>query len=78
MDPFINLHHVFAITLFENFVYWSDWETKNIHKCHKYSGQECRNVTSLVYRPMDIKIVHPLLQPLSKLIKIKITNFLIY
>ncbi|XP_027843018.2 low-density lipoprotein receptor-related protein 1 [Aphis gossypii] len=63
MDPFINLHHVFAITLFENFVYWSDWETKNIHKCHKYSGQECRNVTSLVYRPMDIKIVHPLLQP---------------
>lgn len=53
--------------MFENFVYWSDWETKNIHRCHKYSGQDCQNVTSLAYRPMDIKVVHPLLQPSSKL-----------
>ncbi|XP_050433383.1 low-density lipoprotein receptor-related protein 1 isoform X2 [Adelges cooleyi] len=63
MNPAVNLHHVFAITLFENYVYWSDWETKTIHKCHKYSGLGCQNVTTLVYKPMDIKVVHPLLQP---------------
>jgi len=53
-------------SLFENFVYWSDWETKSIHRCHKYSGQDCQNVTSLAHKPMDIKVVHPLLQPSSK------------
>ncbi|XP_050540895.1 low-density lipoprotein receptor-related protein 1 [Daktulosphaira vitifoliae] len=63
MNPTVNLHHVFAITLFESYIYWSDWETKTIHRCHKYSGLECQNVTSLIHKPMDIKIVHPLLQP---------------
>lgn len=66
MSPSIFIHHVFAITMFENFVYWSDWETKSIHRCHKYSGLDCQNITSLAYRPMDLKVVHPLLQPSSK------------
>lgn len=70
MNPSVNIHHVFAITMFENFVYWSDWETKSIHRCHKYSGQDCQNITTLVNRPMDLKVVHPLLQPSSKFITI--------
>ena len=32
------LHHIFALSVFEDFLYWSDWETKSIERCHKYTG----------------------------------------
>ncbi|XP_014680080.1 PREDICTED: prolow-density lipoprotein receptor-related protein 1-like, partial [Priapulus caudatus] len=57
------VHHVFALTLFENDVYWSDWETKMLHAASKTTGREARNVTLMVHRPMDLQILHPLRQP---------------
>jgi len=58
-----SLHHIFALTVFEDHIYWSDWETKTIEKCHKY---HCRNSTKLLqvaHRPMDIQVYHPSRQP---------------
>ncbi|KAH1006209.1 hypothetical protein HUJ05_006962 [Dendroctonus ponderosae] len=57
------LHHVFAIDVWEDFVYWTDWETKSIERCNKYTGENCSTILSTVHRPMDVRVVHPLRQP---------------
>ncbi|GFR17314.1 low-density lipoprotein receptor-related protein 2 [Trichonephila clavata] len=35
------MHHPFSITVFEDFVYWSDWGTDSLNFCNKFSGQNC-------------------------------------
>ncbi|KAF7273554.1 hypothetical protein GWI33_013751, partial [Rhynchophorus ferrugineus] len=60
----IQLHHAFAIDVWEDNVYWTDWETKTIEKCHKYTGQNCSSLLNIVHRPMDVRVVHPLRQPM--------------
>lgn len=62
VSPTLNLHHVFAIAVWENRVYWSDWETKSIEYCDKYTGQNCSRLITAIHRPMDIRIYHPLRQ----------------
>ncbi|XP_030747153.1 prolow-density lipoprotein receptor-related protein 1 [Sitophilus oryzae] len=59
----LQLHHVFAIDVWEDFVYWTDWETKTIERCHKYTGEHCESLVSVVHRPMQIRVVHPYRQP---------------
>lgn len=56
------ISHVFALSVFENDLYFSDWESKSISKCNKY---RCENTTKLLdvfHRPMDIQVYHPLRQ----------------
>lgn len=55
----MNLHHVFAIAVWEDRIYWTDWETKSIEYCHKYRGDQCGNVIKTIHRPMDLRIFHP-------------------
>lgn len=62
-NPSLQLHHVFAIDVWEDFIYWTDWETKSIEKCHKYTGDQCQSLLLTVHRPMDLRVVHPLKQP---------------
>lgn len=59
MHPSMNLHHVFAIAVWEDRIYWTDWETKSIEYCHKYRGDQCGNVIKTIHRPMDLRIFHP-------------------
>ena len=61
--PNLQLHHVFAITLWEDFIYWTDWETKSVEKCHKYLGNHTKQIFNMIHRPMDLRVVHPLRQP---------------
>ncbi|KAL3288606.1 hypothetical protein HHI36_003043 [Cryptolaemus montrouzieri] len=61
--PSLRLHHVFAIDVWEDFIYWTDWETKTVERCHKYRGDNCSSLLTMVHRPMDIRIVHPFRQP---------------
>nr|CAD7262752.1 unnamed protein product [Timema shepardi] len=58
-DPNIQLHHIFALTVFEDYVYWTDWEKKSVERCNKYNGTDCKTLTTTVHRPMDIHIFHP-------------------
>lgn len=58
-NPDINLHHIFALAVWEDYLYYTDWETKSIERCHKYDGTGCVNVTTTVHRPMDIHVLHP-------------------
>jgi hypothetical protein len=56
------LHHIFALTVLEDYLYWTDWETKSVERCHKYNGTDCSTLTTTVHRPMDIHVYHPLRQ----------------
>jgi len=57
------LKHPFAISVFEDFVYWTDWETETIHKANKFNGNNPENVAVSLYSPMDVHVYHALRQP---------------
>ncbi|CAB3364278.1 Hypothetical predicted protein [Cloeon dipterum] len=58
-SPDLKLHHVFGITVFEDYIYWTDWELKSVERCHKYRGNECATLATTIHRPMVIKAFHP-------------------
>ncbi|CDQ74153.1 unnamed protein product [Oncorhynchus mykiss] len=51
------------MTLFEEYIYWTDWETKSINRCHKTQGTNKTMLISTLHRPMDVHIYHPYRQP---------------
>jgi integrin beta 2 len=61
-NPSINLHHIFSIAVWEDRVYFSDWESKSIEYCDKYTGKNCGTLLKLIHRPMDLRIFHPIRQ----------------
>ena len=60
------LHHPFSLAVFEDTVYWTDWETESVHRASKFNGSEIRNVIARLITPMDIHVYHPLKQPAGK------------
>lgn len=59
------LPHPFALTLFEDELYWTDWHTKSINKANKFTGNDVETVYNRLYFPMDIHSYHPQRQPES-------------
>ena len=57
------LRHPFAITVFEDFLYWSDWESESIHKVNKFGNGDVSTVMTSLHSPMDVHIYHKLKQP---------------
>ncbi|XP_033629026.1 low-density lipoprotein receptor-related protein 2-like [Asterias rubens] len=53
--------HPFAITVFGDYIYFTDWNLKGVYKAHKYNGQEVE-IRATVHRPFGIQVVHPLRQ----------------
>ena len=51
-----DLPHIFAITQFEEYIYWTDWEYKSVERAHKYRGDMRKNLTHTIHRPMDIHV----------------------
>lgn len=35
--------HVFALSLFEDYIYWTDWNLKAIHRANKFNGNILQN-----------------------------------
>lgn len=62
-NPTAKVHHIFAITTFEDTIWWSDWETKSVERCNKYTGANESTVVKTIHRPMDVKVFHPFRQP---------------
>ncbi|XP_017271351.1 low-density lipoprotein receptor-related protein 1 isoform X3 [Kryptolebias marmoratus] len=58
-----DIPHIFAMTLFEEYIYWTDWETKSINRVHKTLGTNKSMLISTLHRPMDIHVYHPYRQP---------------
>lgn len=65
-SPTVNLHHIFALAVWEDRVYWTDWETKSIESCHKDTGDNCTTLLTTIHRPMDIRVYHPYRQQQPK------------
>lgn len=57
------LPHPFAITIFEDAIFWTDWHTKSITTASKTTGVGLRTIHSHLNFPMDIHIYHPQMQP---------------
>ncbi|XP_006902182.1 PREDICTED: low-density lipoprotein receptor-related protein 2 [Elephantulus edwardii] len=57
------LSHPFAITIFEDIIYWTDWNTKSIEKGNKYDGSNRVRLVNITHRPFDIHVYHPYRQP---------------
>ena len=57
------LPHPFAVTLFEDNLYWTDWQTRSIDTCNKRLCQGYRKLYSNIYSPMDIRVMDPRRQP---------------
>ncbi|XP_054269003.1 low-density lipoprotein receptor-related protein 4 [Macrosteles quadrilineatus] len=57
------LPHPFALTLFEDSIYWTDWHTKSISTASKATGSGFRTIHSGLHFPMDIHSYHPQRQP---------------
>uniref|UniRef100_A0A8C4T9C2 Low-density lipoprotein receptor-related protein 2 n=1 Tax=Erpetoichthys calabaricus TaxID=27687 RepID=A0A8C4T9C2_ERPCA len=58
------LPHPFAITLFEDTIYWTDWNTRTIEKGNKYDGSGRTALVNTTQRPFDIHVYHPYRQPI--------------
>ncbi|KAK3083345.1 hypothetical protein FSP39_020255 [Pinctada imbricata] len=58
--------HPFAITVFEDFMYWTDWNHLSVEKANKFTGANHTVMQNLTHRPMDIHMYHPLKQPKGK------------
>ncbi|MBZ3890926.1 Low-density lipoprotein receptor-related protein 2 [Sciurus carolinensis] len=58
------LPHPFAITLFEDTIYWTDWNTRTVEKGNKYDGSARMVLVNTTHRPFDIHVYHPYRQPI--------------
>jgi len=60
-----SLKHPFSITLFEDYMYWTDWDRITIFRANKFNGQGVEPVTAqnLKQIPMVVHVYHPYRQP---------------
>ncbi|XP_021582708.2 low-density lipoprotein receptor-related protein 2 isoform X1 [Ictidomys tridecemlineatus] len=58
------LSHPFAITIFEDTIYWTDWNTRTVEKGNKYDGSDRKVLVNTTHRPFDIHVYHPYRQPI--------------
>ncbi|XP_023673593.2 low-density lipoprotein receptor-related protein 6-like isoform X1 [Paramormyrops kingsleyae] len=49
-----SLPHPFALTLYRDTLFWTDWNTHSIHSCNKYTGEDQREVHTNIFSPMDL------------------------
>uniref|UniRef100_A0A8C7N4X8 LDL receptor related protein 6 n=1 Tax=Oncorhynchus kisutch TaxID=8019 RepID=A0A8C7N4X8_ONCKI len=59
-----DLPHPFALTLYEETLFWTDWNTHSIHSCQKETGEDRKKVHSDIFSPMDIHVYSQKRQPL--------------
>lgn len=57
------LPHPFALTIFEDAIFWTDWHTKSIATANKVTGAGYKALHSYLHFPMDVHSYHPQRQP---------------
>ncbi|KAG7259672.1 hypothetical protein CRUP_013125 [Coryphaenoides rupestris] len=58
-----HIQGVMALTLFEDFVYWTDGKSKSLRRAHKTSGTEAVELLNSWQAIKSIKVYHSLRQP---------------
>lgn len=61
-----DLVHPFGLTVFEDRIYWSDWETEGIHYANKYDGREPSVMAKYIFGTTTIRIYQKEVQPVGK------------
>lgn len=62
----VPFHILLPLTLFEDTLYWTDWNTHSILACNKYTGEGLREIHSNIFSPMDIHVFSQQRQPNGK------------
>ncbi|CAG0883303.1 unnamed protein product [Darwinula stevensoni] len=63
------MQHPFSITVFEDHLYWSDWNLKTIFKANKFNGSDAhpirpyQTVWKTLENPFSLHVYHPYRQP---------------
>ncbi|XP_016358831.1 LOW QUALITY PROTEIN: low-density lipoprotein receptor-related protein 6-like [Sinocyclocheilus anshuiensis] len=60
-----SLPHPFALTLYEETLFWTDWNTHSIHACLKHTGENSHEIHTNIFSPMDIHVYSQKRQPLE-------------
>uniref|UniRef100_A0A672NM77 Low-density lipoprotein receptor-related protein 6-like n=1 Tax=Sinocyclocheilus grahami TaxID=75366 RepID=A0A672NM77_SINGR len=60
-----SLPHPFALTLYEDTLFWTDWNTHSIHACLKHTGENSHEIHTNIFSPMDIHVYSQKRQPLE-------------
>lgn len=60
------IRHPFSIALFEDTLFWSDWDRKQVKRGNKFHGGDAALIHAALFRPMDLHVVHPVQQPRGK------------
>uniref|UniRef100_X1Z8P5 EGF-like domain-containing protein n=2 Tax=Capitella teleta TaxID=283909 RepID=X1Z8P5_CAPTE len=55
--------HPFALTIFEEWMYWTDWNHRSVEKANRFTGADRTVLANVTHRAMDIHLIHPLRQP---------------
>lgn len=55
--------HPFSIAVFENKLYWSDWDTNTIQYCDKFTGKNWTTLARTSNTPFGIHIDHSAIKP---------------
>lgn len=55
-------NHPYGIAVFQEKLFWSDWESKSIQSCDKFTGRNVNTVVrdAIIY---DLEVFHPAMQP---------------
>ena len=54
--------HVFSLAVFEDWMYWTDWNHMAVEKANRFTGADRSVLVNVTHRPMTIRVVHPLRQ----------------
>jgi len=57
------LRHPFSLTVFEERLYWSDWDKEGVLTVNKFRGDDVKVMISGVSGPMTVRVYHEQAQP---------------
>ncbi|XP_041374759.1 low-density lipoprotein receptor-related protein 2-like [Gigantopelta aegis] len=57
-----NCPHPFSMSIFEETLYWTDWNHLTLEYANKFTGKNHTILRNVTHRPMDIQVYHPLRQ----------------
>ena len=61
-----NIPNPYGLAVFEDNIYWTNYRGGQVFRANKFTGSNRLEYQDGFYSPMDLQIVHPLLQNIGK------------